>query len=623
MVRRISVLVLFALLLSLPAFAAGNDLDATIDQVNRAIQAKGAAWHAGRTMIGEMPDADFRMMLGAHPSPLLQRMTPLEPPGGRSLPSHFDWRDQNGVNYITPVKNQGRCGSCVAFGSVGAVEAGVRIRDNNPNLDIDLSEQQAFDCAGGTCADGSDAGSVLSNMASNGVVDEPCFPYMSGGTVYDYNCSDVCSTASSRTFRIAGFQSVGVRTDTIKQALVDNGPLTATMDVYQDLKYYIDGVYQYTWGDYLGGHQILIVGWDDTDGAWIIKNSWTTNFGENGYFRIKWWDCSINLGVTAVDVGKQAYAPGPTPGGDCNKVASEMYDACNLAYDNNGQSLAKNDFLTLCAAGSVPQGVFNCAQEHTDCNMLAACVGFTALEWCTLDLSYVYQSCNLQVALDAAKPLSLTDAVNLCNSTWEYAPSFKCVFDCVPGSATCSDLSTCLAACPFCPFPTVNDFTADVTTSPSYPVTVTFTRNVTIPSNCDPVGSNWQFGDGDYSYANDDVVQHTYLQSGQFTVSLFVANGAGPSTLVKQNYIQVGAENTDDDNDDNDDNDNDDNDDNDNDDNDNDDNDSAVDDDTSADDDDDAADDDQSPTDDDASPGADDDTGDTPNLNNSIGGCGC
>ena len=72
----------------------------------------------------------------------------------RGLPTHFDWRDYAGQNWMTSVKDQGGCGSCVAFGAVAAVEGQFKIQANNPAWGIDLSETHLFSCGGGLCSYG-------------------------------------------------------------------------------------------------------------------------------------------------------------------------------------------------------------------------------------------------------------------------------------------------------------------------------------------------------------------------------------------------------------------------------------------------------------------------------------
>jgi hypothetical protein len=65
------------------------------------------------------------------------------------------------------------------------------------------------------------------------------------------------------------------------------------MYVYEDFKYYLGGVYEHVFGDYIAGHYVLIYGWDDTEQSWLCKNSIGQDWGEEGHFRIKWGDCHI------------------------------------------------------------------------------------------------------------------------------------------------------------------------------------------------------------------------------------------------------------------------------------------------------------------------------------------
>jgi hypothetical protein len=74
--------------------------------------------------------------------------------------------------------------------------------------------------------------------------------------------------------------------DGLKNALLTYGPLVTTMNVYSDFYSYAGGVYSYVSGSYQGGHAIEIIGYDDTNRCFIVKNSWGTGWGESGFFRI-------------------------------------------------------------------------------------------------------------------------------------------------------------------------------------------------------------------------------------------------------------------------------------------------------------------------------------------------
>ena len=133
-----------------------------------AVQQAGESWLTGVTSVSELSDQEKRNRLGAVP-----------PPGEPSLeereriatanraaaamtaagaPSAFDLRNVNGQNFITPIRDQGSCGSCVAFGSVATVEGTFRRQRNDPNLAVDLSEAHLFYCIaraqGRNCSNG-------------------------------------------------------------------------------------------------------------------------------------------------------------------------------------------------------------------------------------------------------------------------------------------------------------------------------------------------------------------------------------------------------------------------------------------------------------------------------------
>jgi hypothetical protein len=74
------------------------------------------------------------------------------------------------------------------------------------------------------------------------------------------------------------------------------------MDVYTDFYSYSEGIYEHVWGDLEDSHAVIIIGWDDNDECWICKNSWDTDWGENGFFRIKWDNCDIGRQSIDMDV---------------------------------------------------------------------------------------------------------------------------------------------------------------------------------------------------------------------------------------------------------------------------------------------------------------------------------
>jgi hypothetical protein len=121
--------------------------------------------------------------------------------------------------------------------------------------------------------------------------DNACMPYTSGTMGADSKCSAACSDASKRVLKATSYTTPGSSATAIKTALM-KGPLVTTMTVYDDFMSYTKGVYKHVTGAADGGHAVSIVGWSDTDQAWIVRNSWGTAWGMNGFFEIAYTDVS-------------------------------------------------------------------------------------------------------------------------------------------------------------------------------------------------------------------------------------------------------------------------------------------------------------------------------------------
>jgi len=226
-------------------------------------------------------------------------------------PSSFDWRNHDGSDWMTPVKNQGSCGSCWAFSAVGVAEAAHNIANDNPDLDLDLSEDYLVsDCAmGDDCCGGSKA-RALAYIRDTGIPDEACLPYaetcgcidgvcqsnctyIGTGICSDRTCSDRCVDFSSRLINISNTAFVSTDPATIKQHLVDTGPLAVSIGYGPSFGgYWDEDIYRCT-NDTGTNHAVVMVGYDDADGAWIIKNSWGSGWNGDGYFKVGYDECYV------------------------------------------------------------------------------------------------------------------------------------------------------------------------------------------------------------------------------------------------------------------------------------------------------------------------------------------
>jgi hypothetical protein len=195
-----------------------------------------------------------------------------------------DWRDRWGVNYVTAVTDQGGCGSCVAFGTIGTMESMVLIEHN---VATDLSEAELLFCGGGSCG-GWWPDNAVAYLKKDGVAQESCFPYQ------DHNMP--CQTCSRRDGEAIKVTNGIVITDAVqrKDYLFFIGPMMAAFAVYDDFFGYSSGVYSHVAGSLAGYHCVEVIGYDDYEGCWICKNSWSSGWGDQGFFRIAYGQCEID-----------------------------------------------------------------------------------------------------------------------------------------------------------------------------------------------------------------------------------------------------------------------------------------------------------------------------------------
>jgi len=212
------------------------------------------------------------------------------------LPDSWDWRNVSGIDYVSEVRNQGGCGSCYAFSSMGMLESRVRVLTKNTKQ-YTFSPQDIVSCS--ELSQGCEGGFpylIAGRYGKDyGVVEEACNPYMGKDT-------KTCSTKSCLRHYTAKYSYVGgyygaCSEEEMKKALVTGGPMSVSFEVYKDFMMYKSGVYHHT--NLLGNfhpfeetnHAVLLVGYgtDEVSGDhyWTVKNSWGTGWGEGGYFRIR------------------------------------------------------------------------------------------------------------------------------------------------------------------------------------------------------------------------------------------------------------------------------------------------------------------------------------------------
>jgi len=200
------------------------------------------------------------------------------------LPISFSWTNINGIDYTTPIKDQSPAPTCETYALCAAIETLMQYQTGTL-FQPDLSEAHLYFFAGGTYErGGGNVHDAADYLITYGVPDEGCFP--DPHRPFDFPFSSVDGW-ENRTMKITEWGWVPHDEESIKQALIEYGPLTICIFVYDDMYQYKSGVYHKTSeSKRVGGHLVALVGYDDITQSWLIKNSWGTGWGDNGWFHM-------------------------------------------------------------------------------------------------------------------------------------------------------------------------------------------------------------------------------------------------------------------------------------------------------------------------------------------------
>lgn len=216
----------------------------------------------------------------------------------------FSWRDK-----LTPVKYQGGCGSCWAFSTTAVLEA-TEILVNQ--ITLDLGEQQLVNCVpnrytGNNCK-GNQVWDAWDFLEQNYDATEQAVPYA--------GVMSSCNPSLGTNYRIqawdfASEDMASPSIDEIKTAIVAHGPVVAIVRATPAFHHYTDGTFDES-DDGPLNHAIVLVGWDDERGAWHLRNSWGTDWGEDGYMWIKYGSNRVGSWATWAEPASIPKPPLPT-----------------------------------------------------------------------------------------------------------------------------------------------------------------------------------------------------------------------------------------------------------------------------------------------------------------------
>ncbi|XP_077514649.1 cathepsin B-like [Amblyomma americanum] len=303
------------------------------DEMIEYINKLNTTWKAGRNFDKNTPMSFLKGLMGVLPDSQNHKLPPFYHEDiSNDLPESFDarkkWPDCNSIHLI---RDQSECGSCWAFGAVGAISDRICIHTNG-KVQVNISAEDLLTCCQ-SCGRGCHGGfpnAAWEFYEKNGIVtgglygtDDGCQPYAfppceHGPTEGSYppctrrrptpECLQECRKANDKSYsedKHYGKTVYSISGDEIqiKMEIFKNGPVEATYAVFADFPQYKTGVYQRHTDKILGYHAIRILGWGVENGVpyWLVANSWNEHWGDKGYFKILRGqdECGIEDGISA------------------------------------------------------------------------------------------------------------------------------------------------------------------------------------------------------------------------------------------------------------------------------------------------------------------------------------
>jgi len=219
--------------------------------------------------------------------------TILSSPAAGGNPASIDWREHSPA-VLTPVKDQGRCGSCWAFSAVEQIETDVAMAEGHLYT---LAPQQVVSCDHSDLGcNGGNTETAYKYVAKEGLEAESSYPYKSGRSGRDGRCE---YSAPKTVVKIESYKTVSHSAYSEGKMLtqIQKSPISVCVDA-QKWQTYKRGVLGKSCGNKLD-HCVQAVGYNQQQGYWIVRNSWNTDWGVKGYIYVK-------EGMNACGIAKDA-----------------------------------------------------------------------------------------------------------------------------------------------------------------------------------------------------------------------------------------------------------------------------------------------------------------------------
>jgi len=241
--------------------------------------AEGHSYTLGMNQFGDMTNAEYQAMYLRPFARANRSNVEVHVAGNEVDPTSVDWRTQG---YVTPIKDQGQCGSCWSFSTTGSFE-GAHFKATGKL--VSFSEQNLVDCSTKQGNQGCNGGLMdyaFEYIISNkGLDTESSYPYTARDGSCKFNPANVGGTLSSYKDVQAGSEAA------LQSAVATVGPISVAIDAsHNSFQFYKTGVYnEPTCSSKNLDHGVLAVGYGTEAGKdyWIVKNSWGTSWGSQGY----------------------------------------------------------------------------------------------------------------------------------------------------------------------------------------------------------------------------------------------------------------------------------------------------------------------------------------------------
>lgn len=305
---------------------------AKIDSINAIIKKNGLEWTAGETSVSRLTPEAYQRLLGYNASMMghdPEHEKSAISPSVKSIPRAFSWRNYQGRDWTTPVRDQGGCGSCWAFAEMGMFESYMEINKHRSTWNPNFAEQYLLSCNtdGSSCAGGGWAS--LNHLIRTkdvrggvGTVMESKYQYVARKTACKslsgyprYKVPNTVGGVKTNWYYMGGKQSI----ETLKQLIYGFGPIAVSMCTDEYFQYYKGGIFSDPiYHTQLNGHAVVLVGWGQGPRGlyWILKNSWGPGWGEKGWMRI--YAGSGNVGSNLAFI-----SPGPLYTGSAKSASNQ------------------------------------------------------------------------------------------------------------------------------------------------------------------------------------------------------------------------------------------------------------------------------------------------------------